>query len=208
MDNCQKETERSVYLHLFNDYLLLSLLKEWVNNNIWIIPVCFILIPRIRALLSSLQPYRCLSFRHLISLLCFGCFQRGKVYRNRPLSRIRRACRELWLQTSLPSEEPVPAAHDAQIAGAADRHTVRGRGRSTERLHVICHVGKWKECTLFAFFRSDKLRWMSALSRKNPEIDFLGVKGKVCYFVGSISNFTHSLNNTQRVTLLWIVNSD
>lgn len=31
MDFSLKDTERSVYLHLFNDYLLISLHKEWAN---------------------------------------------------------------------------------------------------------------------------------------------------------------------------------
>lgn len=31
MDFSLKDTERSVYLHLFNDYLLLSLQKEWAD---------------------------------------------------------------------------------------------------------------------------------------------------------------------------------
>lgn len=31
MDFSLKDTERSVYLHLFNDYLLISLQKEWAN---------------------------------------------------------------------------------------------------------------------------------------------------------------------------------
>lgn len=33
MDFSLKDTERNVYLHLFNDYLLLSLQKEWVNTH-------------------------------------------------------------------------------------------------------------------------------------------------------------------------------
>lgn len=35
MDFSLKDTERKIYLHLFNDYLLLSLQKEWVNRHVF-----------------------------------------------------------------------------------------------------------------------------------------------------------------------------
>nr|XP_040021644.1 rho guanine nucleotide exchange factor 5 isoform X2 [Gasterosteus aculeatus aculeatus] len=99
MDNCQKETERSVYLHLFNDYLLLSLLKE--GGRFTVIDHC-------------------------------------------PVSDVR-------------AENFGFKLHSLQ--------------KNLFRLHMTHRSPVLRTDT-----QSDKLRWMSALSRKNPEIDFLGVK--------------------------------
>ncbi|KAM8870786.1 uncharacterized protein arhgef5 isoform 2-T2 [Spinachia spinachia] len=99
MDNREKETERSVYLHLFNDYLLLSLLKE--GGRFTVIDHCAV---------SDLRVEN------------FG-FKLHSLQKN--LFRLH-----------MPHRSPV----------------------------------------LRTDTQSDKLRWMSALSRTNPEIDFLGVK--------------------------------
>ncbi|XP_037309194.2 uncharacterized protein arhgef5 isoform X1 [Pungitius pungitius] len=99
MDNCQKETERSVYLHLFNDYLLLSLLKE--GGRFTVIDHCPV---------SDLRAEN------------FG-FKLHSLQKN--LFRLHMTHRSPVLRT--------------------DTH-------------------------------SDKLRWMSALSPTNPEIDFFDVK--------------------------------
>lgn len=48
MDFSLKDTERSVYLHLFNDHLLLSLQKEWADAQYLIV------LPLLALLLSSL----------------------------------------------------------------------------------------------------------------------------------------------------------
>ncbi len=58
------------------------------------------------------------SISFLFCAVC--CFQRRKIHSDRPRSCIRPACRELSCQTSLPPEEPVPAAHDTQSPAATD----------------------------------------------------------------------------------------
>uniref|UniRef100_A0A8D3AKR2 Rho guanine nucleotide exchange factor 5-like n=1 Tax=Scophthalmus maximus TaxID=52904 RepID=A0A8D3AKR2_SCOMX len=103
MDFSLKDRERSVYLHLFNDYLLLSLQKE--GGKFTVIdhsPVSDLRVENCRVKLHSLQ---------------------------KNLFRLQTSNKSLLLRT------------DTQ---------------------------------------SDKLRWISALSRPHPEIDFSAAQGKLC----------------------------
>ncbi len=115
------------------------------------------------------------AFSILLSAVC--CFQRREVHSNQPFSCIRPACRELPCQTSLLTEEPVPAAHVTWSPAATDWHTVRAwdNDRNVWGCSQSC-----RGYNVFAFipFRSDKLRWISALSRPHSEIDFSAAQGK------------------------------
>lgn len=124
---------------------------------------------------------------HLIALSASVCaVQRGEVHGDRPRSSVGAACRELPRQTSLPAEEPVQAAHVTQIPAAPDRHTVRLRPTG-EELPVVTSQSAERftrgvlVCPLT--FRSDKLRWISALSRPHPEIDFSSAQGEIWFLV-------------------------
>lgn len=173
MDFALKETERNLFLHLFNDYLLLSLQKEWVSKHV----VCKYFI---NPLIQSCFPHVCVFVIIFSTAFVFTvyCFQRGKIHSNRPLSGRKPACRELPCETSLSAEKPVQAAHGAQILLAKDCHTVS----DTSTWGVLQYYRSFPRHTILYFFvssRSDKLRWMSALSRPHSPIDFSAAQGKM-----------------------------
>lgn len=106
--------------------------------------------------------------------------QRREVYSNQPRSCQWSASRKLPYQTSLPPEEPVPVANVNQILLAKDWHTVRS---SDDGLNVITDYQmilftENKQLILSFHIRSDKLRWISALSRPHPQLDFSAAQGK------------------------------
>lgn len=81
-------------------------------------------------------------------------FQRGPIYGDRPRSRGGAASGELPRQTSFPAEEPLPAAHGAQVAAAQDRHTVRGGGGGVQSQYAAGICTREKNESFFFFFPS------------------------------------------------------
>lgn len=138
--------------------------------------------------------------------LCFVlCLQGRKVHSHWPLPSLRPAGGELPCQAPLPAEEPVQAAHGSQSPASPDWHSVREREIEREKLGgrfpcCITQLQPW----LFSLpsCRSDKLRWISSLSRPHPEIDFSAAQGKdllILFAINCLKSFIHNTVFSSRV---------
>lgn len=116
-----------------------------------------------------------LTFSFLIFIFCF---QGRKVHSHRPLPSLGSAGGELPCQAPLTAEEPFQAAHGTQSPSSPDWHSVR----DGDRIKVGDFLVYLRNCNHNCFprpsCRSDKLRWISALSRPHPEMDFSAAQGK------------------------------
>lgn len=188
MTTCYFHYKKSESANMFCDLRIIN------PTGTSLITISYILFSFISAVFY--HPFNLITFfPSAISFLFFTvcCFQRGKIHGNRPLSCVRPACRELSCQASLPPEEPVPAAHDTQSPAATDWHTVRDWNSGREYLCcTLSHRKVEKRCRRYTHLcfppplRSDKLRWISALSRPHPEIDFSAAQGEVCCLVWTL----------------------